>query len=88
MTLAQFVQRAEYAADQRSVERRFDEVERDLADQRRTLADDIKAVRQALDAMAEKRASNARQALYAGILPAALVLIGIVVQIWIASRGG
>ncbi|MFI7707596.1 hypothetical protein [Nonomuraea sp. NPDC049480] len=86
--LAQLVQRAEYLADQRLAERRFIEIERDLEDFRRTLADDIKAVRALLDAAAEKRTSNVRQAFYAGILPALLVLAGIVVQIWLAARGG
>lgn len=88
MSLAQFVQRAEYAADQRLSERRFTELEHDLAEVRRELAADIKAVRLALDAAAEKRVSNMRQSVYAGLLPAVLVLLGIVVQIWIAARGG
>ncbi|WP_433519032.1 hypothetical protein ACQP2T_28045 [Nonomuraea sp. CA-143628] len=86
--LTQLVQRAEYAADQRLTERRFIELERDVDEVRRTLGDDIKAVRSALDAAAEKRTSNVKQAFYAGILPAVLVLAGIVVQIWLAARGG
>lgn len=88
MSIAQLVQRTEYQADQRLIERRFSEVERDVDEVRKTLADDIKAVKAALDAAAEKRVGNMRQAVYAGLLPALLVLIGIAVQIWLAAKGG
>ena len=77
---AQLVTRAEYAADRRYDERRFVEIEADMAELRRQLAEDLKALRDATD----KRGSNLRQAVYAGILPAVLVLLGIAVQIWIA----
>lgn len=99
--LAQLVQRAEYTADHRLIDRRFVEVEADIAairadvaDLRRQLAADMKELKVSLDAVAvrqeaaaEKRGSNVRQAIYAGILPAAFLLLGFAVQIWIALRG-
>lgn len=84
---AQMVTRAEYTAEQRLVDRRFVEVEKDVADLQRLLAEDVKALKASIDAAADKRGSNMRQAVYAGVLPAVLVLLGIVVQIWIALRG-
>ncbi|GAA3172396.1 hypothetical protein GCM10010486_44750 [Nonomuraea roseoviolacea subsp. carminata] len=84
---AQLVTRTEYTAEQRLIERRFVEVEKDVADVQRVLAEDVKALKAAIDAAAERRGSNMRQAVYAGVLPAVLVLLGIVVQIWIALRG-
>ncbi|MFI6793690.1 hypothetical protein ACIBG4_40800 [Nonomuraea sp. NPDC050383] len=84
---AQLVTRTEYTAEQRLVERRFAEVEKDVADLQRVLAEDMRAMKTSIEAAAEKRGSNMRQAVYAGVLPAVLVLLGIVVQIWIALRG-
>ncbi|MGR6922543.1 hypothetical protein ACU635_50530 [[Actinomadura] parvosata] len=86
-TQAQLVQRTEYQADRRYDERRFAEMEADLAELRRQLNEDLRALKTSIDAATEKRQSNVRQAVYAGILPAVLVLLGIVVQIWIALRG-
>jgi len=85
--LAQLVQRAEYTADRRYDERRFAEIEADVTELRRMLTDEIRALKGSIDAAAEKRGTNARQAVYAGILPAVLVLAGIVVQIWLARQG-
>jgi hypothetical protein len=87
MSLTQLVQRAEYTADRRFDDRRFAELETDLAEVRRMLSDEIKALRTSVDAAAEKRGTNIRQAVFAGVLPAVLVLLGIVVQIWLARQG-
>ena len=103
--LAQLVQRAEFTAEQRIVDRRLIEVEADItairseiSDLRRQLTSDFKELKGSIDAVvvrqdaaaekaAEKRSTNMRQNLYAGILPAVLVLMGIVVQIWLARQG-
>jgi transposase len=87
MSLTQLVQRTEYTADRRFDERRFADLEADLTEMRRQHIDEIKALRASIDAATEKRGNNLRQAVYAGILPAVLVLMGIVVQIWLARQG-
>ncbi|TMS00198.1 hypothetical protein [Nonomuraea basaltis] len=86
--LGQLVQRAEYTADRRYDDRRFAEIEADLAELRRTWTDELKALKASIDAATEKRGTNVRQAVYAGLIPAVLVLIGIIVQVWLASKGG
>ncbi|NAS22489.1 hypothetical protein GT755_12430 [Herbidospora sp. NEAU-GS84] len=87
------VTRTEYAGDRRYDDRRFNEVEADIAaikaeqaDLRKTLADGLKALRASLDAAQEKRGGHFRQAIYSGILPSIFVLITVVVTIW-TSRG-
>ncbi|MFI7449530.1 hypothetical protein ACIBQX_18685 [Nonomuraea sp. NPDC049714] len=87
MSLTQLVQRTEYTADRRYDDRRISEVEADVAEVRRSLADEIKALRASIENATEKRGTNMRQAIYTGILPAVLVLLGIVVQIWLARQG-
>ena len=105
MSLTQLVQRAEFTAEQRIVDRRLVEVEADITairieigDLRRQLAADFKELKGSIDAVvarqdaaaeraAEKRGSNLRQAVYAGLLPAVLLLLSIAVQIWLAQRG-
>jgi hypothetical protein len=97
--LAQLVQRAEFTAEQRIVDRRFTDIEGDVAELRRALLDEVKGFRGALDAAVakleaadekreEKRGGNLRQIVYAGILPTVFVLLTIAVQVWLAPRGG
>lgn len=92
--LTQLVQRTEYAADRRYDDRRFAEAEADIVEFkaefgefRRQLSADMKELRTSIDAATEKRGSNVRQMIYSGLLPALFLLVGIVVQIWIAARG-
>jgi hypothetical protein len=87
VSLTQLVQRTEYTADRRFDDRRFTELETDVAELRRQLTDEMRALKASIDAATERRGTNARQAVYAGILPAVLVLAGIVVQIWLARQG-
>lgn len=87
MTLTQLVQRAEYTADRRFDDRRFTEIEADVTEMRRQLTDEIRALKGSIDAATERRGTNMRQAVYAGIVPAVFVLVGIVVQIWLARQG-
>lgn len=77
----QLVGRTEYAADRRYDDRRFGEVEADVSG----IRDELKALRMSIDAASEKRGMNMRQAIYAGLFPAGLVLLGIAVQIWLAK---
>lgn len=93
-TLTQLVQRTEYVADRRYDDRRFVEVEADIAELkrenaefRRQLSADLKALQDSVSAATEKRGTNVRQMIYSGLLPALFLLAGIVVQIWIAARG-
>ncbi|MFI6732123.1 hypothetical protein ACIBI9_04250 [Nonomuraea sp. NPDC050451] len=99
MSLAQLIQRAEYAADQRLIERRFTDVEGDVNELRRTLLDEVRALRGDLAAAVtrleaadekreEKRGGNLKQMIYSGILPTLFILLTIAVQVWLAPRGG
>ncbi|MBA9003655.1 hypothetical protein [Thermomonospora cellulosilytica] len=72
-----------YARDQRELERRFTELERDLAQER---ADRETAIRE-LKTQQVQQGTNWRQAVYAGILPTLFILLTLGVQIWLASRG-
>lgn len=90
---AQLVTRTEYAADRRYEDRRFVEVEKDVADMRNEqaafraqISQDLKELAASIKDAAEKRGSNAKQHVYNGLLPAVLVLLGIAVQIWLAVR--
>jgi hypothetical protein len=86
-TQAQLVQRAEYSADRRYDDRRFAEIEADVAELRRALSEELKALKTSIDAATEKRGTNVRQAVYAGLLPGLLMMISIVVQIWLTAKG-
>ena len=87
MSLTQLVQRTEYTADRRFDDRRFTELESDVTELRRQLTEDMRALKASIDAATERRGTNMRQAVYAGIVPAVFVLVGIVVQIWLARQG-
>jgi hypothetical protein len=99
MSLAQLIQRAEYAADQRLIESRFTHVEGDVEELRRTLLDEVRALRGDLAAAVtrleaadekreEKRGGNVKQMIYSGILPTLFILLTVAVQVWLAPRGG
>jgi hypothetical protein len=84
------VGRPEYAADQRSVEHRFADLERTLAEERRARAGEIKTVNDRITDQAKQAAEHRqgwRTVVYTGIVPALVVLLGIFVQLWLA-RGG
>jgi uncharacterized FlaG/YvyC family protein len=77
-----------YNRDQREIERRFAEVERNLADERAARKEAIKAMQEQLDQAVkdlQKRldqgSANWRQAVYGGLIPSVLVLIGILLQL-------
>ena len=87
--VARLIGRDEYAADQRGDDRRFADLARDIAAVREQLTDDVKELR---DDMAEAKRSSAehrqswRTVIYTGLIPAAVVLLSVLVQLWL-SRG-
>jgi chromosome segregation ATPase len=96
------VSRAEYTADQRHVERRFTEMEHDIAEKRRVheqdirdlreenkdLRTEIKGLRTELAAANSNNGTNFRQAIYSGAVPGIIFLLGIIVTIFLAFKGG
>jgi hypothetical protein len=70
LLLQKLVSREEYTADQRLAEHRFTEIEAD-----------IRALSGRLDRREESTGTNIRQAIYAGLLPSILFLVGILLQL-------
>ncbi|MGI8333469.1 hypothetical protein ACRYCC_26250 [Actinomadura scrupuli] len=81
------VSRPEYTEYQRHLEHRLAEVDADLAELRRTHAEDIRDIGKRLDERERTNGTNVRQAIYSGIIPAILFLVGILITIS-QSRGG
>ena len=77
-----------YNRDQRETERRFAELERELAEERLARKEDVKDLRGRMDERDKTGGSNFRQGIYSGVIPALLVLAGILVQVFLALRGG
>ena len=89
--LQDLVGRAEYNARQEAADRRFAELAADIEDTRRQHSEDIRAVHQRLadaDRKSQEHRLSWRTAFWSGILPALVVLAGILVQIWLAHSGG
>lgn len=79
--LLRLVSQDVYSRDQRETERRFTELERDLAEERDARKEAVKALR-------EERANSGatwRQALYSGLIPAVFFVITMAVTL---SRAG
>ncbi|WP_214319770.1 hypothetical protein [Nonomuraea sediminis] len=76
-----------FVAEQRAVERRFTTVERDLEDLEDRLGGEIKSLLARLEARERDRGANWRQSVYAGVIPAALLLVSLLVQIWLTAKG-
>lgn len=70
-----------YNRDQREIERRLTELEHDLAARRREHADDVKDLRTQITDRDKSSGSNVRQAIYAGLIPACLFLVTILLQL-------
>jgi hypothetical protein len=81
--------RAEYAADQRGIEHRFTEHERDLSELRRCIEDGLRETGQRITDQ-EKAVSAQRRhwqdLIYTGIIPAIVAAIAIIVQ-WLLLGG-
>lgn len=64
------------------------EIKRDLEDVRRIHGDDIKDVHKRFDEQTKSKGTNLRQALYNGLLPAIFLVVGLLVTILLAFKGG
>lgn len=89
------VSRAEYSADQRAAERRFMELEQDIAEKRRVhdqdirdLREEIKALRTKVDDADKSNGVNLRQAVYSGLVPGILLVVSLLVTVLLAFKGG
>lgn len=72
-----FVLQELYLRDQREWERRVTELDRDLAEERQARKDEVKAIRDQL----RESGTSWRQAIYAGVIPSVLFLVGILLQL-------
>lgn len=86
LLLQGLVSRLEYTTDQRHLEHRFGEVERDIADLRRVHEEDIKDVKKRIENDGQSRGSNVRQAIFSGLIPGVLFLVSILLTLS-QSRG-
>lgn len=89
-TLSGVVGRPEYDADKRSADYRFADLARDLAEERRERTEAVKAVRELVAAQARNAGENRmhwRSLILTGVLPALVALIGVIVTIAL-SHGG
>lgn len=88
-----------YSRDQRETDRRFVELERDLAEEREARKAEVTQERQAREAavrelkeqqrqQAAQRGTDWRQLLYNGLVPGLLFLLTMAVTILLAFRGG
>ncbi|HEY7488969.1 MAG TPA: hypothetical protein VH912_31305 [Streptosporangiaceae bacterium] len=75
-----------YIAEQRASERRFTEVERDIELLRARFEDDLRTMTSRFEHRDRERGSNWRQSVYAGVIPTALLLISLVVQVWLSVQ--
>ena len=77
---------AQYIADQRRIDDRLDQVRRDLSEVRSDFQKEVASVHQRITDEA-KRAAESRQSwkqiLYTGLVPAFVVFLSILVQIWL-----
>lgn len=76
-----------FVAEQRAIERRFITLERDLQAISDRLEGEIKALETRVEGRERDRGANWRQSMFAGVIPAALLLVSILVQIWLATNG-
>ncbi|MCG5219803.1 hypothetical protein [Streptosporangium sp. KLBMP 9127] len=76
-----------FIAEQRVGERRFISIERDLEELRRRLDEEFRALATKIETQERDRGTNWRQSFYAGIIPAALLLVSLFVQIWLSLNG-
>jgi hypothetical protein len=91
ISVRELVGRPEYTAYQRDIEHRLGGLSRDLAALRERHDRDVREVSGRLDKAAEdakEHRLSLRTVIYTGLLPALVVLLGILVQIWLAHQGG
>lgn len=66
-----------YSRDRSEIERRLADLERDIADERQSRREADKELRDAITG----QGTNWRQAIYAGVIPGLLFLVGILLQL-------
>lgn len=91
LMLAGLVSHAQYDSDERNRLYRFDELGRDIADERRDREKAIKAINDRIDAHEQKGASHRehwRTLLYTGMLPAAVAAVIGILTLYFTLRGG
>lgn len=81
------VSRGEYATDQRHIEHRFTSLERDLLEEREARKSADKETKDQVTSATTQSGTNVRQAIYSGIIPAILFLVGMLITIS-QTRGG
>nr|BFE78975.1 hypothetical protein GCM10020093_015760 [Planobispora longispora] len=76
-----------FLAEQRASERRFTSIERDLEELQRRLEEEFRTLTSRIEARERDRGANWRQSVYAGVIPAGLLLVSLLVQIWLSLDG-
>ncbi|MBT2230388.1 hypothetical protein [Nonomuraea sp. NEAU-A123] len=76
-----------FVAEQRANERRFTLLERDLKGLGERVDNELSQLGVHIESRKRDRGANWRQGVYSGVLPAVLLLISILVQIWLALNG-
>lgn len=76
-----------FVAEQRAIERRFMTIERDFEVLEDRFDSEVKALATRIEARERERGANWRQSVYAGVIPAALLLVSLLVQIWLSLNG-
>ncbi|GIH94314.1 hypothetical protein ACFFMN_05745 [Planobispora siamensis] len=76
-----------FLAEQRASERRFTSIERDLEELQRRIDEELKSIISRIEARERDRGANWRQSVYAGVIPAGLLLVSLLVQIWLSLNG-
>lgn len=66
-----------YTRDRTEIERRLAEIERDIAEERLARKEDVRDIKTQLTT----QGTNWRQAIYAGVIPGVLFLVGILLQL-------
>lgn len=76
-----------FVAEQRAIERRFMTLERDVEEIENRFDGEIKSLVTRMEARERERGANWRQSVYAGVIPAALLLVTLLVQAWLSLNG-
>ena len=76
-----------FVAEQRATERRLTMIERDLKGLQERIDNDLNQLVVRIEARKRDRGANWRQSVYAGVIPATLLLISLLVQIWLTLNG-
>jgi hypothetical protein len=76
-----------FIAEQRVGERRFINIERELQELRNRWEEEFRSLASKIEKQERDRGANWRQGVYAGVIPAGLLLVSIFVQVWLSLNG-